>query len=471
MTQEPEQFDMDQLLDEAEQGYQSLHRGQVVDGVIMKVDKDGLLVNVGQKTEGVVPSREMRSVVPEEAEKLKEGDPVVVAVVRPETDEGQAVLSLDRARGEMGWRVLLQYAEDGTVIEAPVTGFNKGGAVVTAEGVQGFVPLSQLSGIGRPRGDGQNEALEALVGTSLKLKVIEVNRRRNRAILSERAATQESRAAGKAKLLEELEEGQVRRGTVSGVTNFGAFVDLGDADGLIHISELSWHSVRRPEDVVTVGDEVDVVVVKVDLEAQRIALSLKRTKPEPWAEVPYRYSEGQVVSATITKLATFGAFARLEDAVEGLIHISELADRMIQHPQEVVQEGEKVSVRIVRVDSERRRIGLSLKQAGDAPVERLEEPRFGTGDAEHRVEQPALDSALAAQLAEAVSAGEKAIQSTEDDPIEEESSEVLVPDPKQEESPQTIDADQPDDTASESQGESAPAAAVEESERVKGETV
>jgi len=169
---------MDQLLDEAEQGYRNLYRGQVVDGVIMKVDKDGVLVNVGQKTEGVVPSREMRTLTPADVEELKEGDPIVVAVVRPETDEGQAVLSLDRARGEMGWRVLLQHAQDGTVIEAPVTGFNKGGAVVNAEGVQGFVPLSQLTAVGRPRGDGvQNEALEALVGTTLKVKVIEVNRR------------------------------------------------------------------------------------------------------------------------------------------------------------------------------------------------------------------------------------------------------------------------------------------------------
>jgi len=461
VTQQSGEFDMDQLLDEAEQGYQNLYRGQVVDGVIMKVDKDGVLVNVGQKTEGVVPTREMRTLTPADVEELKEGDPIVVAVVRPETDEGQAVLSLDRARGEMGWRVLLQYAQDGSVIEAPVTGFNKGGAVVNAEGVQGFVPLSQLTAVGRPRGDGvQNEALEALVGTTLKLKVIEVNRRRNRAILSERAATQESRAAGKAKLLAELKEGEMRHGVVSGTTNFGAFVDLGGADGLIHISELSWQSVRRPEDVVNVGDEVDVVVVRVDQEAQRIALSLKRTKPEPWAEVPYRYHEGQIVPATVTKLATFGAFARIEDGVEGLIHISELADRMIQHPREVVTEGRDVMVKIVRVDPARRRIGLSLKQVdadaegpgpeprNSAPEQRSAPPeqRFGSGEAEHRVERPALDSALAAQLAEAVSAGEKTDGAG--DGLDEQS----------------------DDTMKEPSGESVPAPAVEESEPVTGET-
>ena len=462
MTQQSEEFDMDQLLDEAEQGYQNLYRGQVVDGVIMKVDKDGVLVNVGQKTEGVVPSREMRTLTPAAVEDLKEGDPIVVAVVRPETDEGQAVLSLDRARGEMGWRVLLQHAQDGSVIEAPVTGFNKGGAVVTAEGVQGFVPLSQLTAVGRPRGDGgQNEALEALVGTTLKVKVIEVNRRRNRAILSERAATQESRAAGKAKLLADLQEGELKRGVISGTTNFGAFVDLGGADGLIHISELSWQSVRRPEDVVNVGDEVEVLVVKVDQEAQRIALSLKRTKPEPWAEVPYRYHEGQIVPATVTKLATFGAFARIEDGIEGLIHISELADRMIQHPREVVTEGNDVMVKIVRVDPARRRIGLSLKQvdadaeSGSVHESRYSPPdqrsgpsesRFGSGEAEHRVERPALDSALAAQLVEAVSAGEKrdVAEAAQDGPSDNE--------------------------MSGSPGESAPAPAVEESERVTGET-
>lgn len=409
-----QEFDMAQLLDEAESNYQTLHRGEVVDGVIMKVDRDGLLVNVGQKTEGVVPSREMRSMPSEDIDSLEIGDSILVAVVRPETDEGQAILSLDRARGEQGWRKLQEWAEAGTPLEAPVTGYNKGGAIVSAEGVQGFVPLSQLSSVPRtPPGEEENEALPRLVGTTLTLKVIEVNRKRNRAILSERAALQEQRQSQKQRLLDELTEGEVRSGQVSGVTSFGVFVDLGGADGLIHISELSWDTVRSPEDIVKVGDVVDAYVIKVDREARRIALSLKRTQREPWADIGARLQVGQVVPATITKLAAFGAFARVEGAVEGLIHISELSDRVIGHPKEVVQEGDNVNVKIVKMEPERRRIGLSLKQ-GEPDAEEQRPSAITQTESEYRIEQGVLDPELAAQLTIAVSG-------SVDDPADEDS--------------------------------------------------
>ena len=395
---------MGQLLDESESTYSRLERGQVVDGVVMSIDKDGILVNVGQKTEGMVGIREMRSLSPEDAEKMKPGDQLTVVVVRPETEEGMAILSIDRARGEMGWRRLQEYADAGTVVEAKVTGFNKGGAVVEAEGVQGFVPLSQLSQIGRPATEGEiNPQLPALVGKTLRLKVIEVNRKRNRAIFSERSASQEIRQQQKQVLMGELQEGSIRQGRISGITKFGAFVDLGGADGLIHISELSWQSVRTPEDVVKVGDVVDVYVIKIDKETRRIALSLKRTKPEPWTEIASKYVVGQVTQATITKLATFGAFARIDNAVEGLIHISELADRIVQHPKEVVKEGDSVAVKIVRIDPERRRIGLSIKQVGQDEADRVMSDYQGEAG-EHRVERPALNAAMAAQLTQAMSA-------------------------------------------------------------------
>ena len=395
---------MGQLLDESESSYTRLERGQVVDGVVMSVDKDGILVNVGQKTEGMVAMREMRSLSPEDAENIKTGDTITVVVVRPETEEGMAILSVDRARGEMGWRRLQEFGDNGTVVEAMVTGFNKGGAVVEAEGVQGFVPLSQLSQVGRPTGDGEiNPQLPGLVGKTLRLKVIEVNRKRNRAIFSERAASQEIRQQQKQVLMEELEEGSVRQGRISGITKFGAFVDLGGADGLIHISELSWQSVRSPEDVVKVGDVVDVYVIKIDKETKRIALSLKRTKPEPWTEIASKYVVGQVTQATITKLATFGAFARIDDTVEGLIHISELSDRIVQHPKEVVKEGDNVAVKIVRIDPERRRIGLSIKQVGQDEADEVMDSYQGEAG-EHRVERPALNAAMAAQLTQAMSA-------------------------------------------------------------------
>jgi small subunit ribosomal protein S1 len=399
-----ESVDMAQLLDEAESNYQTLQRGEVVDGIIMKVDRDGLLVNVGQKTEGVVPGREMRSLAPENIDTLAVGDNILVAVVRPETDEGQAILSLDRARGEQSWRKLQDWSEEGRVLEAPVTGYNKGGAIVSVEGLQAFVPLSQLSSVPRtPPGSEENEALVALVGSNLRLKVIEVNRKRNRAILSERAAVQEQRQVQKAKLLDELMEGEVREGRVSGITNFGVFVDLGGADGLIHISELSWESVRSPEDVVQVGDVLDVWIIKVDREAKRIALSLKRTKPEPWVEIGVRYQVGQVVPATITKLASFGAFARIDGVIEGLIHISELSDRVIGHPKEVVREGDPVNVKIVKMDPDRRRIGLSLKQVEEVDVERPQPAYAPQPEGDHRIEQGVLNPEMAARLARAVS--------------------------------------------------------------------
>jgi small subunit ribosomal protein S1 len=403
-----ENLDMAQLLDEAELAFQSLERGQTVDGVLMKVDRDALLVNVGQKTEGVVPAREMRSMSPEAIDELSVGDAIVVTVLRTETDEGQALLSVDRAKGEMGWRTLAKQAEDGSIIEAEVTGYNRGGAVVTVEGVQGFVPLSQLTAVSRPPADSEeNPQLAALVGTTLRLKVIEVNRRRNRAILSERAAMQEFRQQQKETLLENLREGEIRSGRVTGITNFGAFVDLGGADGLIHISELSWNSVRSPDEVVKVGDQIDAYVIKIDKEVKRIALSLKRTQPEPWAEIATQYHVGQSTSATITKLAHFGAFARIADSVEGLIHISELANRMIQHPREVVREGDEVTVKIVKLDPERRRIGLSMKQAESTEDEVVSfSPDRYRADEEHRIEQPTINAGMAAQLAQAMSSGQ-----------------------------------------------------------------
>ena len=248
------------------------------------------------------------------------------------------------------------------------------------EGVQGFVPMSQLVSVPRerfrlyqeegaslPQEEQQSiqAAQAAELGRSIQMKVLEVNRSRNRAIFSERQAVQESRDALKAKLIAELSEGEVRMGRVTGISSFGAFVDIGGADGLIHISELSWSMVNSPEEVVRVGQEVDVYVLRVDAENMKIALSLRRLQPEPWETIQDRHNIGDVVDATVTKLTNFGAFARVEDSIEGLIHISELSARMISHPREVVREGDDVRVKILRIEPERRRLGLSLKQADD----------------------------------------------------------------------------------------------------------
>ena len=372
--------DMGQLLDQMMGEIKNVRRGDVVEGVVMRADtSDGLYVNIGQKAEAHVPTNELRTIDNTDIEGLVGGS-IIAMVVRPESGDNPAILSVDRAIGEQGWRYLEKAMEAGEVIEGNIAGFNRGGSIVEVEGVQGFVPMSQLVSVPRERfriyqegGDGLSEeetegiqeAQTAEMGRQIQMKVLEVNRSRNRAIFSERQAVQESRDARKAKLIEELEEGQTRSGTVTGISSFGAFVDIGGADGLIHISELSWSMVNSPEEIVTVGQEVDVYVLRVDAENMKIALSLRRLQPEPWETIHERHNIGDVVNATVTKLTNFGAFARVEDSIEGLIHISELSARMINHPREVVREGEQVEVKILRIEPERRRLGLSLKQASE----------------------------------------------------------------------------------------------------------
>lgn len=372
--------DMGQLLDQMMGEIKNVRRGDVVEGVVMRADtSDGLFVNIGQKAEAHVPANEMRTIDTTDIEGLVGGS-IIAMVVRPESGDNPAILSVDRAIGEQGWRYLEKAMDAGEVIEGKIAGFNRGGSIVEVEGVQGFVPMSQLVSVPRERfriyqdgGEGIpaeeqesiQEAQDAEIGREIPMKVLEVNRSRNRAIFSERQAVQESRDARKAKLIEELEEGQIRNGTVTGISSFGAFVDIGGADGLIHISELSWSMVNTPEEVVSVGQKVDVYVLRVDAENMKIALSLRRLQPEPWETIHERHNIGDIVNATVTKLTNFGAFARVEDSIEGLIHISELSARMINHPREVVREGEQVEVKILRIEPERRRLGLSLKQASE----------------------------------------------------------------------------------------------------------
>jgi small subunit ribosomal protein S1 len=338
-----------------------LRRGEVVEGTVMAVERDHALVDIGFKSEGVVPVQEMHSLGAEPLANLKVGEPVLVYVVQPETPEGQVALSIDRARGEQGWRILQQRFESGEIFEAEITGYNKGGLLANVEGVNAFIPMSQVVGA-KPGTDGTNP-LSAQVGRALRLKVIEINRRRNRVILSERAALQEWRAEQKERLLEELNEGDIRTGTVTSIRNFGVFVDMGGADGLVHLSELSWDRNASPEDLFKVGDEVKVYVMRVDRESKKIALSVRRASPEEWEQLITRYAVGDVVPAVITKLVAFGAFARLPGPVEGLVHVSELVDRRIGHPEEVVDEGDVVPLKIVRIEHDRHRLGLSLREA------------------------------------------------------------------------------------------------------------
>ena len=367
MTNEDRFQDMESLLQDESLDFRTLHRGDVVEGTVMGFHRDGVLVDIGSKSEGIIPPTEMHSLGFEPLSKLQPNQTVLAYVLQPETAEGQVLLSLDRARGERGWRVLQTRFDEGEVFDAEVTGYNKGGLLMNVEGVNAFVPLSQVVGIRPEQPDGElgDSALAQVVGRKLRVKVIEINRRRNRVILSERAAMQEWRTAQKDRLLSELHEGEIRRGRITSVRPFGVFIDLGGADGLAHLSELSWDRNRSPEEIYHVGDEVDAYVMKVDSETKKIALSLRRAQPERWEEVADQYHIGQLVVGRITKLVTFGAFARLEGPVEGLVHVSELVDRRITHPREVVKEGDILPLRIVRIERDRHRLGLSLKAARD----------------------------------------------------------------------------------------------------------
>ena len=335
----------------------------------MGSDRDGMVVDVGTKSEGVVPPSEMHSLGTNADNWPKSGDHLLVYVVQPETQEGQVLLSVDRARGEQGWRTLQQRFEEGESFDVQVNGFNKGGLLVNVEGVHAFIPFSQAVSA-QPPAESESQSAEkaasvpeSAVGKTLLVKVIEVNRARNRVILSERSALQDWRTIQKDRLLEELQEGELRKGRISSIRSFGVFVDLGGADGLAHLSELSWERDKTPEDLYRIGQEVDVYVMKVDREAKKIALSLRRAQPEQWEGIVEKYQVGQVVTGTITKLVTFGAFARIEGPVEGLIHVSELVNRRIAHPREVLKEGNVIPLKIVRIERDRQRLGLSLRQA------------------------------------------------------------------------------------------------------------
>ncbi len=358
-------YSMDELLEES-YAYKSFRRGDILAGVVVSASPTEILIDIGSKTEGLVSSRELERMGPEAIERLKVGEEVPVYILNPEDKNGNVILSLNRAQLEKDWQTAQEIFEAEEPFETTVSGYNKGGLIVRLGKVRGFVPASQLAPPyqkSREEPQSNEEYWARMVGQQLRLKIIELDRRRNRLILSERAAMREWRRQKKDELLNDLQQGDIRRGRVSSLCNFGAFIDLGGADGLIHLSELSWGRVSHPKEVLRVGDEVDVYVLNVDWEKRRIGLSMKRLQPEPWSLVSEKYSVGQLVQGTITKLTNFGAFARLDDdEIEGLIHISELSEDPIAHPKEVLREGDVVTLRIIRIDADRRRMGLSLKR-------------------------------------------------------------------------------------------------------------
>lgn len=348
--------------------FRQLRSGDVVDGHIVSVSPSEILVDIGYKADAIVDNRELDRLDPDFLAGLAVGEPVVAYVLQPEDKDGNVVISLLRAQQEQDWRQAEELLKSQDIFEGVITGYNRGGVIVRVGRVRGFVPASQLSDrwqVQQEEGQDPEQRWAKLTGQKMQLKVVELDRRRNRLILSERAAMRDWRKTQKDRLLSELKPGDTLSGVVTSIASFGAFVDLGGADGLIHLSELAWHRVEHPSEVLRVGQEVKVFVLNIDEERKRIGLSLRRLQPEPWSQVNENYVVGQVVKATITKLTNFGAFAKIDEGIEGLIHISELANHRVNHPKEIVHEGDEVEVRVIRIDSERRRVGLSMRQASD----------------------------------------------------------------------------------------------------------
>jgi len=348
---------MEEFLNQEEASSKRIAHGDIIDGVVVRVDPDEVLVDVGSKSEGVISSRELgtrEAGTPD----LHAGDHIKVFVLQPENEDGNVVLSLRRARAESVWVKAQEQQATGEMMDAEVREQNKGGLIVNILGLRGFLPTSQVSRT-------YSSNLQELVGQRIGVKILEVNRKRNRLIVSQKAAFDEDRARQRGELFEKLRIGDEIEGKVSGLTTYGAFVNLGAADGLIHISELSWDRVANVADVLQVGQDVRVKVIKLDPDTSRISLSLRQLGQDPWDHIEKRFPPGAIVEGEVTKIKKYGAFLQIGDGIEGLLHISELAWEHVEHTEDVVQVGQHLRVRVLQADRSRRRISLSLKQAED----------------------------------------------------------------------------------------------------------
>jgi len=455
--------------------YMQPKRGEIREAQIITIRDDGLMVDLGLKREGLVPAYDLQRVGQEAVNELSVGDEIPVYIVRPEDKEGNIVVSWYRARQEQDWLDAQRLHEADEIWEGTVKGYNRGGLIVPFGKIRGFVPASHVTGVSRRMDhDSLQARLGEMVGQTLPLRVLEVNRQSRRLIFSERIARREWRAKKREQLLSELREGDTVHGVVSNICDFGVFVDIGGTDGLVHISELSWRRTNHPKDLVKVGEEVDAYVLRVDRERKRIGLSLRMLELDPWESAEANYHVGQMVTGVVTKLTDFGAFAALEDGIEGLIHITELAEVAPRHPSEVIARGAELPLLVVKVDSRRRRMGLSLKRVSEeewyqweeerrvqaeeqlevdeapVPEEPPPEPAEGLGEAEVEAAQPAEDEAAddeepqeeaIAELAaadESEAPDERAAEQPEEDTVAELalSEEAQTPDEAADEQPE-----------------------------------
>jgi small subunit ribosomal protein S1 len=436
----------------------SFEEGDVVKGRVVRIDKDEVLVDIGYKSEGVIPSHELsirKSVNP--ADEVEQGEEVDALVLTKEDADGRLVLSKKRARFEKAWRRIEAAAESGEPVEGNVIEVVKGGLILDL-GVRGFLPAS-LVDIRRVHN------LDEFTGQTLECKVIELNRSRNNVVLSRRAVLEEERKEVREQILGRLEPGQVVEGKISNIVDFGAFVDLDGIDGLIHISELSWSHVNHPSEVVAIGDSVRIKVLDIDRDRQRISLGLKQTQEDPWQRVISAHRPGDVLGGTVTKVVAFGAFVEILPGVEGLVHISELADHHVESPSEVVEPGATLDVKILEIDEERRRLSLSIKQ--------VEEQKMPMGDLGAQIQAAegssgeALDDSAAAPVAVEDPSSSQAVdeEPTATPPADETPGEVTeepaaeVVEPAAEQAPaseveETLVAEAPEEGGEHQEGES-----------------
>lgn len=394
-------FSLDELQELLDQHDYALPEvGDIRPGIIVAINQQGVIVDLGLKRDGLVPPSDVAKLEDEEREALQVNDEIFVYILNTDKPDS-LIISIHLAKLNQDWIEAEELLDSGTIIQGEVIGYNKGGAIVPFGRLRGFIPISHLTDLSPGMGDRKRQQRMAkLRGEDIPLKVIEVNRRRRRLVFSQREAQREWDAARRLELMAELNEGDIRTGTVSGMRDFGAFVNLGGADGLIHISELAWHRVDHPREVLKVGDEVEVYIMKIDRKSERISLSRKKVLANPWDTVKERYDEGQLVEGLITRLVDYGAFAEIEPGIEGLLHVSQLSRGNIDKPGDVVQEGETHLLRIVNIDKKRQRMGLSLKAV--TAMEQIE--WMAQREIEKAAEDAAADMAAAAVVVDEVEA-------------------------------------------------------------------
>ncbi len=461
-TPEPagEDYTPEELVQAMEASLRDFKDGDIMEGVVVKIDRDEILLDIGYKSEGVIPSKELsirHDVDPNEV--VKVGDRIEALVLQKEDKEGRLILSKKRAQYERAWGRIEETMAAGNTIKGPVIEVVKGGLILDI-GLRGFLPAS-LVDLRRVRD------LQPYIGTELEAKIIELDRNRNNVVLSRRAFLEESQSEGRKKFLENLQKSERRKGTVSSIVNFGAFVDLGGVDGLVHVSELSWKHVDHPSEVVAVGQEVEVEVLDVDLERERVSLSLKATQEDPWKEFERKYKAGEVIPGQVTKLVPFGAFVRVSQGIEGLVHISELSHEHIDTPESVLSVGDEVQVKVVDVDVSRRRVSLSMRQVTPAPskpaTEIEVEPEPDRGSAEALVTTVQVPQAVLDAVAEAdaTQAQPEEIAAADTAPTTEEAAPVEEPAVAAEPAPAAEEPSTPEAEAPEATGEASPEAAEE----------